>query len=747
MPTTADCLPGTLVSVPGKGFFYLADATDARVNADLLSAAARQDTPGGVTLFVHRDRALDESLIRYLNQLDPRARATTTITVLDPETLGPVTDVPALRHLADRLHLPVLAPGPVDGRDVLPVGPDGQVTAGPAAAHLILPPAVAVQRIALADAVSLADPPPTIAAGLAQMATWERRNAATRAELGLPATPADVIPTGPGAQAVTYAVGQLKARFGNLGSVDVFGLLTSTTPGTVEQLVAGLGGTLAPVRPAALAHQLRTHPGSLAMVTGTAPGSADQQVLWLSSAESGNLTWHDPRTTGTPAFNIDGAQDWRTAVLERDDARVFMLDADRHPVALPEPVTEPIRDATTINPPTSARPLGPGAIAIGPWPQETLDRYGLSALELGGRPVITIDVREVRPRVLDPVQHNALKHTLERYWLHNVRPTVLATIRNPQVEALVRTYQGGLIQQVPEGLGGRVWTATGPGGVPQKFSGPVVTPEMLDAADMAPVDRDRPLHDDPLPPVLVTQLSHNSYQEAAEHFVEHGPELRDPSVLSAMDDIADKLPGDARLDAHRLMLDVAARAPYLAGPDPIAPQSRTSFDPEPAWPLDRPVDLRFLLDYLTAADLVPGADGTPPPGRYQTRLLWNGLLLQAMLGRALTPAETTILARGVGESDLERATRPPGAPEIARAHASIFEALSAMLDERQPGVTDDRQALLQLAECLTGADRVAWHFLIKDILLPHLDQGGRLLADPDLVRRITELSAYINFCH
>ncbi|MFF0250865.1 hypothetical protein ACFYPW_00035 [Micromonospora zamorensis] len=67
---------------------------------------------------------------RTCDQLDPLAN--TTITVLDPETLGPVTDVAALRALAARGGLPVFDPGPVDGRHVL-----RRVTA---AEHLILRP-------------------------------------------------------------------------------------------------------------------------------------------------------------------------------------------------------------------------------------------------------------------------------------------------------------------------------------------------------------------------------------------------------------------------------------------------------------------------------------------------------------------------------------------------------------------------------------------------------------------------------
>ncbi|MET7704715.1 hypothetical protein [Micromonospora sp. NPDC005413] len=69
------------------------------------------------------------------------ARANTTVTVLGPETLGPVTDVAALRALAARVDLPVFGPGPVEGRHVLQ-----RVTAGPAAGHLILPAAVAAGR-------------------------------------------------------------------------------------------------------------------------------------------------------------------------------------------------------------------------------------------------------------------------------------------------------------------------------------------------------------------------------------------------------------------------------------------------------------------------------------------------------------------------------------------------------------------------------------------------------------------------
>ncbi|MEU1362114.1 hypothetical protein ABZ356_19990 [Micromonospora zamorensis] len=68
---------------------------------------------------------------RTCDQLDPRAN--TTITVLDPETLGPVTDVAALRALAARGGLPVFDPGPVDGRHVLRRVTGGRAPDPPAA--------------------------------------------------------------------------------------------------------------------------------------------------------------------------------------------------------------------------------------------------------------------------------------------------------------------------------------------------------------------------------------------------------------------------------------------------------------------------------------------------------------------------------------------------------------------------------------------------------------------------------------
>ncbi|MFE9191934.1 hypothetical protein ACFYL6_20220 [Micromonospora sp. NPDC007208] len=731
MPALSDCLPGVLVTVFPKGFMYLADSAAPQVNAGMLETAERMSVPDGVNVFVSRDTALDPAFRRYLDQLDPRARATHVVTVLDPETLQPVTDPETLRSVAAGLDLPVSTVEPIAGEDIVPVDVAGRVTALEMAGYRVLPPNAMAQRAALLDAVSLSGTPSSIQEGLERLTGWHERVALTRTQLGLPTNPGDLAHTGPGEHATTYALGAYVARYGGDG---VFDLLTSTEPLTSNRVATAIGGTLTSVRPTTLASVLSRSPGSSALVTGTAVGASTEQVFWLTSDENGTLTWHDPRAAvGTQVFDIDGGNDWRTAVLERDDARAMLVGPDGIPVALPEPG------------PAVVGPRNHEVTYVGDWPPKNLDRYGLNSVDFEGMPVIAVDVR-VHPgegRPLDPKQFVEIRSRLERYYLNNVRPTVVATRQHEEIENLARTFEAAVVQQVVQvGIEGRPgWQVIRPDAVPRTFDGAAVTRAMLDVADLSSMTAR-----EPLPPVLAEFLSHDSYQQAADHLTDHADQLRDPAVLTAARDLADRFPEDRRLQGLELALRVAARAPLLAGAEPVEPALVQIFDEQPSWPTGRPVDARFVFDYLTAStqwqgELAPST-GTQTRETHTNRMTWDSLLFQGMLDSAIDPAEAIALVRAVGESNKQRADRAAdGGKEVAQAHASIFEAVKLLLSgDRVAGSNDWREVLS--VECLTGADRVPWHFRFKQLL-----DSKRLDGTPGLADEIRGLTAQILTCH
>ncbi|MGC4856316.1 hypothetical protein ACLQ24_23780 [Micromonospora sp. DT4] len=752
-----------LVSVLGKGFMYQPTSSGSQVNADLLETANGLSVPQGVTVFVSRGSAFDPALLRYLNQLDPRVRAGYTVMVLDPEKRSPVTDVTALREVAAGLDLPVYAAAPVEGADVVPVDHAGFVTPEASAGYYrILPPSAVAQRSALLDAVRLPGTPSSIQEGLDRLARWHEQVTVTRTQLGLGTNPGDLAHTEPGTHATTYALAAHAARYGGARAFDA---LTTTEPLTANQVASALGGTLTPVGPAALADGLRRSPGSSALVTGKVTGTSIEQIFWLTSDENGELAWHDPRAAvGAQVFDIDGGNDWRTAVLERDDARAMLVGPDGMPVALPEAVG-----------PAVVGPLNHEVTYVGPWPAKTRDGYRLNPGDLAGMPVIAVDVRvqSGKDRPLDRGQFVEIRSRLERYYLNNVRPTVVATRQHNTIEEFARTYDAAVVQRVMQpGIEDRPgWQVIRPGAAAHTFDGAAVTREMLDAADLSGMTVR-----EPLPPVLVEFLSHESYQQAAQDFAEHADQLREPAVLTAARDLAARFPEDLRLQGLDLALRVAERAPEPAGADPVQPVLMHMFDAQPPWPAGRPVDARFVFDYLTAStrwqdELAPDT-GTQPGTTHSNRMAWDSLLFQGMLNGlfqgmpngGIDPTEAVVLARAVGESHMERAARAAvdGAKESAQAHASIFEATKMLLSNDPAGW---RQVLS--VDCLSGADRVPWHFRFKELVesdrfkelvkndrfkeLVESDRFKELAESDRLVEvlkvEITELTGIILTCH
>jgi hypothetical protein len=745
MPALSECLPGVLVTVLGKGFMYQAHATDQEINKGMLEAAERMSVGGGVNVFVSRDTALDPAFRRYLDQLDPRARATHVVTVLDPATSLAVSDPETLRSVAAGLDLPVSTVEPIAGEDVVPVDVTGRVTALEAAGYRILPPSAVAQRAALLDAVRLSEAPSSIQEGLERLAGWHEKVGRTRTDLGL-ASPEEVAHTGPGIHATTYALGAYVARYGQspasasrygqspasasrYGQSPAFAPLTSTEPLMVDSVASAIGGDLTPVSPAVLAHLLHDAPGSSALVTGTAAGTTTEQVFWLTSDENGALAWHDPRAAdATQLFSMDGGNDWRTAVLEREDARAMLVGPDGVPVALPEPgeaVVGPRHHEVTY---------------VGPWPQTNLSKYGLDSVDITGLPIVAVDVRyqsgEGLP--LDREQFVEIRATLQRYYLNNVRPMVIATRQHHEIEQLAQTYEATVVQhKVQPGIDDRSeWQVIRPGEASKTFDVPVVTAEILNAASL-PGTTAR----EPLPPVLVEFLTQGSYQQAAEHLAANADQLRDPAVLTAAEGLAANFPGDLRLQGLDLALRVAAREPIVNGA-PIEPTDLSLFHSKQPWPAGRSLDARFVFDYLTSSTGWRKSESTSDDQVHGNRMTWDTLLLQGMLDGLVDPTDAVTLVHAVGESYDERAAWAAAkGKEVAQAHASIFDAVKLLLSNDWVAGSDGWRQVLSSVNCLSGADRVPWHFRLQRLL-----KSGRFAETSKLADDFRALINEIMLC-
>ncbi|MGW0435751.1 hypothetical protein ACWDV4_24825 [Micromonospora sp. NPDC003197] len=752
----ADCLEGALRTVLGQGFYHQPAAQPDAVDGLLINVAEGLSVPGELHLFVRQQAPRDEALRRYLDQLDPALRAELSVVALD-DSGHLVTDPAELRSLADWLDLPVHAPVEVKHSDgFVPVDQAARATPLEPIAYQALPTGLAAQRKAATEALreppaAVADASENVSVGMTQVRQWLDRAAAIRAELGLP--PASNVPLSGGraTHTTTYAAGAYLARFGSPAKSSLVDLLQhrELNPRQVVEAIGGADTATTTAAPTVVASHLRRHPGHAALVI------ASDQVFWLMSDATGALHWVDPRSALTPvSFDVDGAQDWRTAVLERNSTQVLMVDASGRRTELDRSVAPAPVPIAPISLPTDARSGQHGEVLIGAWPPENQTKHHLSNLDATNLPVIAVDVRHIPgTQQLEPTQLNALNNASLRHFLNNARPIIVSTAGSAQVTQLAHQFGGALISRVPTNLGFE-WQLHVPAvGHTETLAGPQLTQAMIDRAGAALAALE-PVLPKPLPPVLVELLSVNTYDEARAHFRDNFEKFRDPAVGEAMRDLTAKFPQNDLLQVFRLAIEIGQRAPFLAGETPLEPTVRNSLDPEQPLPAGRPIDLTFVFDYLSARSLPPAQPDAPPLGDHQTRQLWDGLLLQAMLGQQLSRAQAVVLARGVGEMDAERALRVANAPETARAHASIFDTIGALLkigQARRTSLVDgvvrpeaDWRSLLSIANCLTGADRVPWHYRFRDVLEPHLTQVG---ITEQLSNELAEIRDLIYVCH
>ncbi|MCI4061382.1 hypothetical protein MRQ36_01840 [Micromonospora sp. R77] len=766
-----ECLGGTLQSVPGRGFYFQAGLTGGDLVDEALRSTAQDiPVPSQVAMFLRTDiePAHRDGLRSYLENLDSAARAIITLVALSP--LGVLVDATRLREFADRYDLPVYAPASMRGEEsFVAVDATGTETAAEPAAHLVLPRNAMAQRTALerlsaALERSAADP-------AAQAEQWLSIVGDLQAELGVePAPTADQDAyRGREEHATTYAIGTYISLF-HRAPDQLTDLRTRTRPLGVGETFDVIGARPAMVEPQRTIDFLRTHPGAAALVSGLSFSSPTRQLLWLTSGGDGALSWADPRAGERVPFSVDSSADWRTSVLYGEETVTAVFDSNGEPTALPDVPAEIL----TSVPPAPLIGVPPGAIArprdgmvlIGDWPESAQKRLGLDRIDVTGLPVVALDVQELRTeRTLDPGQRNVLGTTLQRLQAAGARPIVIASARSDVVEAIVQRHRGTLMQVIPKNLDFTIEVRTG--STVSRTSGPLDQQAVNDAA--AP-GQDRPL---PVPPVVRGLLNTDTWEQARDYVQANLAELTTRSAVDGLREMreattepeqndlpgtAELAPSDRRLRAFEVIAAIGTNVGFRAGETALEPTARLTMTTEPPIAFDRSVDLTFVFDYLTARSLPPIANDSHVPGPYQTRLLWDGLLFQAMLDRKIAPQQAVVLRDAADQSPADTARITIGELPTGHAHALIFDAVSRLLERYFPEfatnagrgadwetVREHLRAVLT-ETCLTGEDRVPWHFRLEKVFLPLAES---LMPEPkvELLTRTADLKREINFCH
>lgn len=99
-------------------------------------------------------------------------------------------------------------------------------------------------------------------------------------------------------------------------------------------------------------------------------------------------------------------------------------------------------------------------------------------------------------------------------------------------------------------------------------------------------------------------------------------------------------------------------------------------------------------------------------------------------------ADARAVVGAKGELEEERAARRPHQPEIFRAHAAVVEAIAKII--AVGGVDANWRELIKAADCLTGTDRLAWHFIFRHVIAPS--------SEPERAA-IKRMQEYLVTCH
>jgi hypothetical protein len=639
------------------------------------------------------------------------------VALVDPVTATLVTDPAQLLATQDQLgvalHAPVdaVAAGVLPEDQLFPVGANGlEAPAGALPESFrLLPEGLAAQRAAVGD-LEISRAP----ASIDRLREWLADNPA---------------PIGTWQGDLSAVAAAHYALHDSLPGGELAEVLASPRPVSLGRLQELLQSRLAPLGAGTVWSEVAAGRASAALISGWADGDAQPRAFWLiRDPADGQMYWADPLSPGelVPA-NPDGALDPRTAILEREKSTALLVDEVGNPYV---PVIEAATETTPLVS-MHARPLGE-SLLVGAWPEAARSVVRQQILDVvAGHdgPVIAVDVRRGRSldgrSTLDSELKAALNESLKR---SAGAPVVVATEHNDELMWLVRNqYRGVTVVPSMGKFGGlEGWDVHGVG-LPERYS--VLSTGTLGLAGQhaarTPVV--------PAPQALREFIASPTWSDAERYYRQNTAELLMPESVQAVraliDQYAERASAigpdglmhkdhpffvpDRTLPAFGTVLDVSARAAGDLNAVPISPK-------DPSLLADRvphtaPTDGSLLFGYLVNRP-VPGSAGA-----FQDGLLWLRELVQAMLDEGVTrlsPGSVLDVLAGKGELEGERAVRRPGSPELFRAHATVAEALLRTIDPARWGGAVSPHDLVRAIDCLTGQDRVAWHYIIKNLVQP-----------------------------
>ena len=424
--------------------------------------------------------------------------------------------------------------------------------------------------------------------------------------------------------------------------------------------------------------------------------------------------------TGSPALMPVDAEGRETTFEQATGFRVLPERLGPAPEAAPAVPLAPL-------PPELKQPEGSNftgrVLTVGKWSgrANTMRMQVHDLANASSRPVFAIGGQ------LDDNDWRLLNSTASLFGLHNVTPTLVTMTDSEEIRNLARRFAAVTVHLSSTGLDEEHWHVRGPDGTERTFDGKLAR-SVFAAADEVAVASSWAV-----PPVLAEWLSQGDYgwPTAEEFFAGHRAELTTPEVSAALNRLIQQdekdhpltVDEDGRqkdernrvLPAFASVLRIAAQQPPGSDDVRIEPTVTKLSRLEP--PVTTPLNTRFAFDYLSGR-LLP-AD---PDRSGMSRILWDGLLLQTMVGGQLSRADMVALARGVGASRFEVAA------------AAVFEAITLVLDS---AVADPETAkewikraeqLIAQYQCdVEPSERLSW--------IPRMD---------DLRRRHRQFDAQLN---
>ncbi|WCN83235.1 hypothetical protein [Micromonospora sp. LH3U1] len=722
MGVLEDCLQFFNVAGPGKVLLRTGSAA-APLDARLTDLIATTVTSGDVSVFLPIDQAPSAGVRDHLRGLVNKG-LDVVVALVDSGTATLVTDPETLLNvqsdLGVALHAPLdaVALGRLPEERIFASGPDGREAPVGAFAetYRLMPESTTAQRTALENLETSLVP-----ASIERLGEWLANNPA---------------PAGSWPGDLSTVAAAHYALFDALPGGEIDRLLDSPRPVSLGMLEDLLQSRLTHLGADTVWSEVAEGRAAAALINGWADGDAHPRAFWLvRSPADGQMYWADPLTHGTllPA-HPDGSLNEHTAILERQQSTALLVDNLGNPYM-------PVLEAATETAPLvsmHARPQGE-SLLVGAWPEGARTAIRRQILEVVGGydgPVIAVDVRRGRPldgrSTLDGELKTALNESLKR---SAGPPVVVATEHNDDLMWLVRNQYGGVTVVPSTNKLGDLegWTVHGEG-LPEHYS--VLSSGALDhagqLASRTPVAQ--------APQALREFLASPSWPDAERYIRENRVELLMPESLDAMRALVDTyrtratavgpdglllkdhpfFVPDRALPAFGVVLEVASRASTDLHAAPIAPTDPSLLAERV--PQATPTDESLLFGYLSNRPVL-GSQGP-----FQDGLLWLRQLVQAMLDEGVTrlaPGAVLDVLAGKGELEGERAARKPGAPELYRAHATVTEALLRTIDPDRWGGGVSPHDLVTAIDCLTGQDRVGWHYIIKQEVQPRVPASAQ----------------------